>query len=212
MSPKGWGGILEATFLNAYFSRGMTLAFFAGKPCVVGKSMLFSRASAARFGGLRILGRFLHEDFMAGEAMVQLGLKVVMAQEPIEQHLGKYTIRQFWSRHLRWGRIRKAQAPLIFPLELFQNAVCVGAIGAISLPEMLGLPTQWFLAGHLGTWAACDLWLASRVARARPSLLALVHWLFRELVTLPLYFQVLSNNTVNWRGKELRLGVGGMIE
>lgn len=212
VGAKSFGGIMEAASLNGFVARGMAMAFFAGKPCVVGKSMLFSRKAAARFGGLRILGRYLAEDFMAGEAMGQLGLKVILTQDPVEQYIGKYTVSQYWSRHLRWGRIRKAQAPLIFPFELLQNAFCVGAIGAIAIPALVQISTFIFLCVHLGIWAICDISLQRKLSRTRLSWRNFVHWAARELLALPLHLQICMNNTVNWRGQKLRLGVGGVIE
>jgi ceramide glucosyltransferase len=208
----GWGGALEAAFLNAFCARGMALAFSAGKPIVVGKSMLFSRKTAERFGGLRSLGRFLAEDFMAGEAMTQLGMKVVLMQDPVEQHLGTYSIRDFWSRHVRWGRIRKSQAPLIFPFELMQSSFCMGALGALAIPGLIGVTTMSFLVAHLSLWAICDGWLTVRISRARYSLRGFFAWAAREALMVPLFFQVILNNKVRWRGQTIYLRAGGIID
>ena len=209
---EGWGGALEAAFLNAYCARGMSLAFSAGKPIVVGKSMLFSRKVAERFGGLRSLGRYLAEDFMAGEAMTQLGMKVVLMQDPVEQHLGVYSVRDFWSRHVRWGRIRKSQAPLVFPFELLQSSFCTGALGALAIPGIIGITTTSFLAAHLSLWAFCDGWLASRISRRRFSSRGLFAWAAREALMLPLFLQVIANNKVRWRGQTIYLRAGGVID
>src|SRR5262249_8531274 len=77
VSPKGLGGALEATYLNTFYARMMHFTARCGESCVVGKSMLFRKSIAKRFGGIRTLACYLAEDYMAGEAMKKLGYEVV---------------------------------------------------------------------------------------------------------------------------------------
>lgn len=210
VAPEGFSGKLEAMFLNAFAARGMVMALSAGKPVVVGKSMLFRRSVAARFGGLAVLARFLAEDYMAGIATKQLGLQVTIAHAPIQQYLGEYSLKQFWLRHVRWGRLRRMQAPLIFPFEPLQNALVTALIGAVWVAPSLSLSFMQFFLLHLSVWATIDLTLAVRVAGLRafsPSA-----WLVRELLVIPLYVQIYGSRSVQWRGRRLNLGLGGVLE
>ena len=130
---SGVGGNLEATYLNTFYARGMNIAAGFGRVCVVGKSMLFQRSTAKRFGGMRTLGCYLAEDYMAGEAMRRLGLQVVIACDPVEQVIGEYSFDSFWKRHLRWGRIRKRHGMSAFALEPLTGAFVSGVLGAVSM-------------------------------------------------------------------------------
>lgn len=210
VNAQGFGGNLEASFLNSFCARGMSIAFFAGRPIVVGKSMLFRKSLASRFGGLRSLGSFLAEDYVAGRLVEKLGYRVVLTQDTVDQHLGAHSLKQFWSRHVRWGRLRRTQAPFFFPLELLQNSVVTCFIGAIAVPSFfsVGLPT--FIAAHLGFWAACDWALMRRMGRT--GLRETFAWIAREFLSIPLYIQIYMNNTVQWRGQRLRLRAGGVLE
>ena len=209
-NPEGLGAHLEATYLNTFYARGMILADRVGKPCVVGKAMLFRRSVANRFGGIKSLARYLAEDYMAGEAMRMLGYSVVIATDPVHQYLGQYSVSAFWQRHLRWGRIRKAQAPLAFFFEPLSGSIISGLLGAFAFQNRFGVPLESFLAVHLGVWAFCDL-LVMMVMGSELSVMIPLAWFVRELLALPLWVAIASNNTVNWRGQKLKIQPGGMI-
>jgi len=209
--PEGLGGYLEATQLNTFITRGMILADKLGHPCVIGKSMLFRRSVANRFGGIYVLGKYLAEDYMAGEAMRALGLRVVIAHDAVDQQIGKNSFESFWQRHVRWGRIRKAQAPIPFSGELFLSCLVSGCLGAFGARSAFGWSPALFLACHLAVWAACDA-VAIRALKCKLSIGVALAWFLRELLVVPLWIKIASGNTVQWRGKELVIQSGGMIE
>lgn len=208
--PSGWGAQLEAVYLNTFYVRGMYLAQAIGRPCVVGKSMLFQRSTAERFGGISALACYLAEDYMAGEAIRRLGLQVVLASEPVTQYIGSYSFKEFWSRHLRWGRIRKAQAPVAFFLEPYFSSIASGLFGAWTFWNWLHIPPALFMTAHLLTWSVCDLMLLRRM-RVKAQFLLPLAWFLREILYLPLWIHIASGNTVNWRGKRLTVEAGGLL-
>ncbi len=211
LEPRGLGGQLESIYLNTFYARGMAVAFAFNQPCVVGKSMLFRKSTAQRFGGISTLSRYLAEDYVAGEAIRHLGLKVVLARDPIHQYIGEYSFREFWSRHIRWGRIRKNQSPGIFALEFLIGSVVSGALGAQAMSGWLGVPIPFFLALHFGVWGLCDYWLMRRLGQRITPAVGLA-WVARELSWPLLWLHIVSGNSVNWRGQRLRLQAGGVLE
>jgi ceramide glucosyltransferase len=208
---SGIGGNLEATYLNTFYSRGMNLAAGFGRVCVVGKSMLFQRSTAKRFGGIRTLGCYLAEDYMAGEAMERLGLQVVIATDPVVQVVGNGSFDIFWQRHLRWGRIRKKHCMSAFLLEPFTGALSSGLIGAWAMHSSLGVPMPTFLMAHLGLWSFCDI-LVMREMKVTLKWSAPIFWFLREALALPLWVHIASGNTVSWRGHKLALRSGGILD
>lgn len=209
-SPEGLGGQLEATYLNTFYARAMLLASSAGHPCVIGKSMLFRKSAAERFGGLKNLSRYLAEDYMAGQAMLKLDLRTVTATDPIDQHIGSYSFREFWSRHLRWGRIRKAQAPVAFLAEPLMSSIFSGFLGAVAFQQEFGISALAFFALHLMLCFVCDL-LTMRALEVEWTLKTPVYWMIREALSLPLWFHTLIGNTVIWRGKSYGVLAGGLL-
>ena len=215
------GGQLEATILNTFYLRAMVLSAKLGKPCVLGKSMLFQKSTAARFGGIRSLAPFLAEDYMAGEAMRRLGLRIVLATDPVCQHIGNYTFKSFWLRHLRWGRIRKAQVPLVLLIEPFLGAMVSGICGAYFFGHVFDVSPVLFIFFHLSFWSICDFTLMWKMSQFQTSLKSqppklssflAVFWFIRELLALPLWVGIVSGSSVNWRGQKLRLQSGGILQ
>lgn len=210
--PRGFFGHLEAVFLNTYYARWMVVSDRVfGRPCVMGKSMMFQKRNAERFGGLRSLGRFLAEDYMTGEAMRRLGLRIVTVTDPISQPIGRYALGAFWARHVRWGRIRKAQVPLAILAEPLLGSVLSGILGAIGANWLWQVPMDQFLAAHLLIWGALDIWqmraMGMRWSRWMP-----LAWFFRELIAIPLWLDTICGDTILWRGRRMRLLPGGILE
>lgn len=210
-SGEKLGGHLEASFLNTFYARGMGAAFSAGMPIVMGKSMMFRKSTAERFGGIKTLARYLAEDYMAGEAIRHLGLKVVLSCEPVVQHIGSYSLKDFWLRHIRWGRLRKAQSPLTFYLEPFFGCLTSGILGSIALWRWTGASPAICMAIHLSVWSFCDHLMMRRLGQKTEARLPLF-WFLRELLSLPLWIHIASGSTVDWRGRKLKLQSGGILE
>src|ERR1035437_1921570 len=116
-NQKSFAGEIEATYLNTFFARARILADTIGFPTVMGMSMLFRKSDCEKIGGLIGLANYLAEDFVMGQKMVKMGLKIALMTEPVKQNLGEYTIKTFLNRHTRWGRLRKAHSPFIFLFE-----------------------------------------------------------------------------------------------
>ncbi len=208
VEARGWGGRLEATYLNTFYARGMNLAFATGNPCVIGKSMLFRKSVAENFGGLRGLAGYLAEDYALGEEMRRMGLQVVLMRQPIRQYIGDYSFRTFWQRHIRWGRIRKAHAPWAFILEPVFMPLVASAIASTALASTFGFFPAFL--GNLSVWMGCDLILMRKLG-GRLETRSPVDWLAREAIALPLWLAAGSGNSVNWRGNRITLLSGGKI-
>lgn len=208
--PAGVGGYLEASYLNTFFARWMFLTRDLGFESVVGKSMLFRKSTAERFGGLKTLGCYIAEDYMAGHAMKKLDLKVDLMRSPIRQYLGKYSFESFCNRHLRWGRIRKSIAPLAFLIEPFFLSTVSGALGAFSLNRLveLSFPVLWLT--HLTIWCLVDIYLNQLMDRF--SWKSVGAWWVRELLAFPLWLGILCGNKVHWRGRDYELLKGGLVQ
>jgi ceramide glucosyltransferase len=208
VQPSGLGAKLDVIYLNSFYLKGMVFADACGHPCAVGKSMLFRKSTAERFGGLRVLGRYLAEDYMAGEAMRNLGLKVLIATEPVEQFIGTYTFRDFWNRHIRWGRIRKVQSPIIFFTEPLLGVLVSGIIGSIAVSEIWGIEFSPIFMAHMFFNLGLDYLVHEKLGR--PFLW--FHWGIRELISFPLWLHTALGNTVLWRGKHYVVKPGGLLE
>lgn len=209
---KGLGGLLEANHLHTFYARWLILADWMGFPCVIGKAMIFRKKVAQRFGGLQALSNYLAEDYMTGIAMKRLGLKVKIFNQPVTQTIGNVSVSYFWNRHLRWGIIRKAHAPLAFLGEFFSGSIAVGLLGFFAL-NSLGLQIQiLFLILHLCFWASQDFLISQRFSQRQNQFSFLGVWAVREFMMPFLWMQSILSNTVNWRGQRFTLGAWGILK
>lgn len=209
--PSGLGGWLEYSYLNSFHARWMILAKWLGRPVVLGKSMLFSKKQANRFGGITTLGCYLAEDYMAGEAMRKLGLKIEIVSAPVEQPLMNYSFETFWKRHARWGRIRRKQSPLASVFEPLTGSIISGLAGAFAFYLWFDFNALNFIFVHLGVWCFCDMTLLSFLG-GRTSIRAVAAWLTREFLAVAMWVDSISSNTVEWRGQKLKIEKGGILE
>lgn len=199
------GAMLESNYLNTFYTRWMLLSHWSGFPCVVGKAMMFKRSLAERFGGLRNLHRYLAEDYMTGVAVQFLGLRVGISKVPVVQNLGPLSLPSFWKRHLRWGRIRKAQAPFAFMGEPLATCLMSG------VALWLWSGSSLAFGAHILAWSLCDWFLAHQIHKQ--SLIPyFFSWSIRE-ITAPIHWlQMAMDNRVEWRGKTLTLERGGTLK
>lgn len=210
-APEGIGGYLEASYLNTFYARWMHIGAGFGFPMVVGKSMLFEKRTVERFGGLPTMARYVAEDYMTGQAIARLGLRVALANEPIRQNIGRHRLSDFWSRHIRWGRIRKAHAPLGFLFEPVMGPVLSSLIGGVALHSLWGLPLAAGVLIPFAVWFLLDLSLTARLGM-RPDWRTVASWLVREILFFPLWCHIAIGNSVQWRGNRLRLLPGGILD
>lgn len=207
---QGFFGHMEATFLNGFYSRWGISALYLGIPCVVGKTMLFQRSVANRFGGIQSFSNHIAEDFMLGVAMGLLGKKVVIANNPVKQRVGIVTRKQFWDRHMRWGRLRKRQAPPAFLFEIFFQPISFSVYAALFCSQMFGFsaPLVFFL--NLTYCAFADFAVMKSV-NPKTGLKFLFFWLVREIMHYPLWVHIAIGNTVVWRGETYVIEQGGIV-
>lgn len=207
--PVGLGGELEAGYLNTFYARAMNLGFATGNPFVIGKSMMFRRRTVERFGGMEALADYIAEDYAFGQKVRELGLRVELAVDPVIQHVGRYSVRAFWERHTRWGKIRRAHAPWVYLAEPISMALPAAVLAGLALEPFFSFGHGFTL--HLGFAALCDAILVHALT-GRCNVWAPAVWLLRELCALPLWFASALNSTVNWRGHKLTIQRGGTIK
>jgi ceramide glucosyltransferase len=206
----GLGGRLEATYLNTFYARWMVAANCFGFPTVMGKSMLFSKSTAARFGGIQNLSRYLAEDYITGQAMHHLGLKCKVMNDPVPQMIGRISFKTFWQRQVRWGRMRKNMQLFAWAGELFSGPIGSALLGSLGLELLTGSVPYSLLAAHFALWFFCDLLLMKRL-KAQIDAAVPFYWIAREALFIPMWVHILCGNTVLWRGNRLRLEAGGVL-
>jgi len=112
-------------------------------------------------------------------------------------------------RRIRWIRVRKHMSLLATLLEPFTESVMLGAITAMSVRFLTGIPIRLFLPVHFFLWVMVDLDVYASlaghslpVARWRSFLVA---WVMREVLAFPIWVLGVVGNEVEWRGRRYRV-------
>jgi len=194
--------------------------------CVVGKSNLFRRSDIERLDGslvpqrnhensrqgrgLAAFGRFVAEDNMIGLALWhELDLRHGLSCDIAYNTLGDMNLIDYVRRRIRWIRVRKHMSLLATLLEPFTESVMLGAITAMSVRFLTGIPIRLFLPVHFFLWVMVDLDVYASlaghslpVARWRSFLVA---WVMREVLAFPIWVLGVVGNEVEWRGRRYRV-------
>ncbi len=226
-SHVSFGAQVEAVFLNTNHAK-MYIAIneVAVDSCVVGKSNLFRRSDIERLDGslvpqrnhensrqgrgLAAFGRFVAEDNMIGLALWhELDLRHGLSCDIAYNTLGDMNLIDYVRRRIRWIRVRKHMSLLATLLEPFTESVMLGAITAMSVRFLTGIPIRLFLPVHFFLWVMVDLDVYASlaghslpVARWRSFLVA---WVMREVLAFPIWVLGVVGNEVEWRGRRYRV-------
>ncbi|HWZ85937.1 MAG TPA: glycosyltransferase [Thermoanaerobaculia bacterium] len=190
---------VEALFLNGCLLPGTAaVAGILGMSCVVGKSILVSRAALEEIGGFPALQNFLAEDYLIGREVRRAGYRVVLSADVLDTAEVSKTARAVWARHRRWAMMRRRLGGPLYLVEAFSGAL------------------PWAIAAAAaGAWAPAAALLSFRYAAearvaasfGRPH--SLSDWLLmpvRDLAAAGIFVAGLAGRSVRWRGRPLSIG------
>lgn len=190
---------VESLFLNGCLLPGTAAVVGVLRmPCVVGKSILVSRAALEDIGGFPALQNFLAEDYLIGREVRRAGYRVVLSADVLDTAEVRKPARAVWARHRRWAMMRRRLGGPVYLLEAFSGAL------------------PWAIAAAAaGAWIPAAALLAfryaaeSRVAASLGRPLAAPDWLLmpvRDLGAAAVFVAGLAGRRVRWRGRPLSIG------
>jgi len=205
-SPGFWPCVAVA-MTNYHFLPGVITGLFIGRarPCF-GQTIAITRATLERIGGLARFAHHLAEDHALGEAVRQVGARVVIPPFVVGHACVDDTFANLYAHELRWScTIRAADRG--------------GHAGSVLMhPVPLAL-LALLLSG--GTAAACALTVAAlaarallmvRTARAIGASLRGARWLpFVDLVQFLIFVSSFFSSHVIWRGTRFRVDREGLL-
>jgi ceramide glucosyltransferase len=200
---------VESLHLNGFLQAGTAVvARWLGMPCVVGKSILMSRAALNAIGGFSSLRDYLAEDYLLGTTVTKAGYRVILCADEVETAEVSKSPGAIWARQRRWAILRKRLG------------------GPAYLAEALSSPTLWWLGaisaseGRIGVIGAAAALLVLRVAlEGFSAALANRPLTLSDYCAIPLrdagvaavFFAGLFGVRTVWRGRALRVGRGSLL-
>ncbi|HEX3430631.1 MAG TPA: bacteriohopanetetrol glucosamine biosynthesis glycosyltransferase HpnI [Rhizomicrobium sp.] len=198
---RSWLSRLGATQINHNFVPSVLMSRMLGRQDCLGSTVMLSRETLDRTGGLQALSHFLAEDNVLGRRVRGLGLRVALADTVALATVSESSFRALWLHEIRWARTIRTVAPLSLaasPIQhpLFWTLVAVVLSGA----------AFWSVALFAASWVVRAL-LASGVDRAlgRGTLQPMARvpvWLLplRDLLSVAEIAASFWINDVVWRG------------
>jgi ceramide glucosyltransferase len=213
---SGLGALLEALHLNSFVAAATSIARVAvGRACVIGKSMLLRRSELARLGGLRAVRNVLAEDFLIGRMYELAGYRVALSPYLVKCVNDGWTVERFLNRHLRWAQMRRRIAPAAYLGELLLNPVLwitlatalLCATGPAPDPRLLAIA-----AAGIAVKCASDSLVCRRLRGKLPRFGEILLMPLKDLAVGAIWLIAFFRRRVSWRGNELRIGQGSVLE
>jgi ceramide glucosyltransferase len=190
---------IETLYLNGCLQPGTALlAGLLRKPCVVGKSILVSRAALDGIGGFPSLEAFLAEDYLIGRKILGAGYRVVLSADVLETTEVRKTAQAAFARHRRWAMMRRRLGGALYLCEVFSGPLPWALAAAVAGAPV---PAGVLLAVRYGLEAA----MAASQGRPLSALDGLLLPV-RDLAAAATFLAGLVGNSVSWRGRRLRIG------
>ena len=200
VGEQALGGKLENLHLNGYIAAGVALAKMFGCTCVVGKSMMMRGQALEAIGGFASVRNLLAEDQVIGMKTRKAGYSIKLSHHVVENVNQVRGLSWFLNRHSRWFKIRRRLALPAFLFEPFANLGIIGVVWALSGDSGIA----WGgLVGLVGLGIARDALQSKRLRGEFPAFRTLLLSPVKDLFLLPIWFDALVNQRVQWRGHRL---------
>ena len=200
-----WPSRFEALAVATEFAPSTMVApWFGVSEFGLGSTLAFRKADLERIGGFPAIADYLADDYQLGRKLHSLGLRNLISHVVVSTRISAGSWRSAWKHQLRWSRT----------IRLSRGG------GYAGLPVTFA--TLWALvAGVLGHWPAALGLLGIRLAMALACgglvLKSTDVWKYcylipvRDLAGVAVWAAGLFGNTVEWRGRRLRLDRDGKI-
>jgi ceramide glucosyltransferase len=199
----GIGGAMESVHLGGFCAAGLAGPSLVGEALVMGKSMLFSRATLDELGGLECLSNVLAEDYVMGKMFQHAGYPVRLARTVVGNVVSGATLPSFMMRQVRWSMLRCRLRPLAYVFEPLTSPLAM-------------LPFAWMLLGPWAlAWASLLLllrdagqWLVLNGKRGVFTAIAVSP--VREVLSLCAWACAPFLRHLAWRGHRVRISSGSL--
>lgn len=201
-----WPGRVEALGIATDFAPSVLVAPLVGvREFGLGSTLVFRTSHLAEIGGFAALRDYLADDYQLARRITELGYRVHLSKTVVETEIPGVTWSGVWKHQVRWHRtIRFSKgAPAYWGISITHATLWAALIAAFGWP-VVG-------AAILTARLAAGLMVGGGVLRDPTT--ARLFWLIpvRDLFGVGVWAAGLLGDTVEWRGRRLRLSSNGQI-
>lgn len=206
---RGSGGSFatrsESLGIATEFAPSVLLARFIGvNEFAMGSTLAFRAADLASAGGFAAISDYLGDDYQLGKLLTQQSLRVELGRPIVATWLGSGTWRSVWAHQLRWARTIRVSRPAGHFGYGITFTIAWAALAAVTGNLAIAI-------GCYATRIVCGIAITALILKDSASL-ARFWWMpFRDAFGFAIWIAALFGNTVEWRGKLLRIDPQGRI-
>jgi len=224
----------EAIAINAdFWSQVLQSQSLKPLDFALGAAMLVRREALARIGGFQSLADCLADDYQLGHRIAQIGHRIALCPVVAECWDAPLGWRGVWKHQLRWARTIRVCQPLPYFFSILSNATLWPLLWLASeLFKVLPMPVPTapvdpFRSFEVNTVLLDGVIIVTALLLIRILLakdlqrrftpernLISPFWLVpvKDLLQAALWFCAFTGNTVEWRGRRMKLRPDGNLE
>jgi len=226
---RKFGEIVEKTYFGTQHGRHYLFWNCLGQPCLNGQSNLINlEVFEKAVGDLSDLGGYIAEDYFLGKILWDHNFKLVLSRYPILQNPhhkvantpSQSTLKRYYTRMIRWTRLRMTMIPLVSLLEPLTESTISGFLTSLCLFFIFQNTQYWYISLialpiYLIIWFFLDCVLQfsmdSKFFKYDNIFKLFSAWLVREVMTIGIQVMaVLNVNSITWQGRNFNVsGVSG---
>jgi ceramide glucosyltransferase len=202
---EGWPGKWEAIGIATDFAPGVLVAPLVGVAgFALGSTMVFRAAQLEKIGGFAVLESYIADDYQLGARITRLGYRVVLSKVAVETNLSGASWGEVWRHQLRWSRtIRVSRTAGYYGYLATQAAVWSLVAGAAGY--------WWIALAVVFVRIVAGLVVGRAILRDRQVVRFWFLMPLRDLWGFAVWITGLFGDSVEWRGRKMRLSSDGQI-
>jgi ceramide glucosyltransferase len=221
----------EAVAINAdFWSQVLQSQTLKPLDFALGAVMLARREAIAKIGGFKSLSDCLADDYQLGRRIAEQNYRIALCPIVVECWHAPMNWREVWRHQLRWARTIRVCQPMPYFFSILSNAtlwpllwlgfslaasknICVPLVAIVCLLIRIALAKN--LQRRLTGARAARTRVTTVLAHAGepPALRLAPFWLVpvKDLLQTTIWFGAFAGNTVEWRGRRMRLKRDGTL-
>lgn len=206
----GLGARLEASFINTDFTPTAILSnYLEPMRHAFASTVAIRQSTLAAVGGMESVKNSYGDDFALARRVCAAGYSIILSSSIVTMITEKMPFRDFWNHQMRWAMVDRKIRPISQARMLIN-----GPFWALLLLLVSGGGWPW-VALALGTLAARAGMTAitlRNVLRVPSNLADVPLALLKDILMQAVWIRSLGGDTVEWRGRKLRLSSSGEME
>jgi len=223
----------ETIAINAdFWSQVLQAATLKPLDFALGAVMLTRRKLLAEIGGFSALADCLADDYQLGHRIAGKGHRIALCPVVVECWDAPMNWSDVWKHQLRWTRTIRVCQPLPYFFSILSNATLWPLLWMlVELPELLTASVQTIQSGSWQTFGLSVVMPCGAITAAALLLIRIIlaqnlqrrltperdlvspFWLVpvKDLLQAAIWFCAFAGNTVEWRGRKMKLRRDGTL-